>query len=838
MRVRMIPGATILLLLATVFSPACSFAPLSAPQEASPKPTEAFVSVPTRLTALALTRPTPTLPPPTATSTPTILPTATPIPTVSSPTATPTPVPEAKTLLEEGLTHQRNGDYARAIYLYRVLLSFRGEEPEAQEARFHLGQAHLLQGDHQSAIEALQSFQRDYPGSNNTPQALFFLAEAHKRQGEYQSALSYYQQYAATGDRIGGRLNLLLAECYVGTGNESRALAEYETASADEGLPLSARLLAMEKLAQIYLSSQDYAQAILWYGEILNLAETVAQEARIEYFTGIAYKLWGKPEPARESFLKVVREYPQGYNAYLALGELLAQGDAGIDPRAQAMIYYHSGDYGSAINSFHTHIERGKDIPQARYYAGLSHQKSGDYVGAIREFDALLRTHPYTETQFVAKGWLEKGKSLTLAGYHDAAISTYVEFANLYPLDALADDALWLSAKVLESQKRYREAADRFASLARSYPYREYGASALFQGGLNYFRTGDYPKAAQIWGELKELPIEPELKAKAFFWLGKTSQLLGKQEEAKAHFSVPKLIQPSGFYGLRARELEGGGERGRALPVPSSYSLDALEERRELEAWLESWAPLSAEIEDELTLEEAIRDDVNFRRGEELLKVGLWYEALFEFGKVRRRFQNDPLALYRLASVFIEMEVYHLSIACAQRILQLSPAASLQEAPELLRKLLYPIFYSNLILPEAKKKGIDPLLFFALVWQESQFNAYATSRSDARGLTQVIPSTGSWIAQKLGRRGFQPAELYRPYLSVEFGTWYLAAQLEAFERQPFYALAAYNGGPGNTGKWAHPDLDLFFENIDLPETRTYIKRIWEHYDLYREIYGE
>jgi soluble lytic murein transglycosylase len=55
----------------------------------------------------------------------------------------------------------------------------------------------------------------------------------------------------------------------------------------------------------------------------------------------------------------------------------------------------------------------------------------------------------------------------------------------------------------------------------------------------------------------------------------------------------------------------------------------------------------------------------------------------------------------------------------------------------------------------------------------------------------------------------------------------------------YAALAAYNGGPGNAIKWSERsqnDPDLFLESIDYEETRTYIQRVYENFNIYRRLY--
>ncbi|RMX08154.1 lytic transglycosylase domain-containing protein [Corticibacter populi] len=90
----------------------------------------------------------------------------------------------------------------------------------------------------------------------------------------------------------------------------------------------------------------------------------------------------------------------------------------------------------------------------------------------------------------------------------------------------------------------------------------------------------------------------------------------------------------------------------------------------------------------------------------------------------------------------------------------------------------------------AVRFGLEPALLKALVATESQYNAKARSHADARGLTQVLPSTakGMGVADPHTR-------LYDPHVSLSAGAAYLRQMYVEF-RDWRLALAAYNAGPG------------------------------------------
>jgi soluble lytic murein transglycosylase len=106
---------------------------------------------------------------------------------------------------------------------------------------------------------------------------------------------------------------------------------------------------------------------------------------------------------------------------------------------------------------------------------------------------------------------------------------------------------------------------------------------------------------------------------------------------------------------------------------------------------------------------------------------------------------------------------------------------------------------------------------------------------------QVIPSTGAQIASELGKpANYTEEDLYRPYVSVLFGSHYLARNRSLLSGDLYATLAAYNGGPGNAIAWKElsgEDPDLFLESVRFEETRNYIRNIYEIFIIYNRLYG-
>ncbi len=265
-------------------------------------------------------------------------------------------------------------------------------------------------------------------------------------------------------------------------------------------------------------------------------------------------------------------------------------------------------------------------------------------------------------------------------------------------------------------------------------------------------------------------------------------------------------------------------------------------ERAEAEAWLRSTFTISGP-EPLSALDERLRTDLRLVRGETFYSLGLYEEAKAEFDALRLAVESDPEATYRLMHRFLELRLYQPAIFASRNILRLAGMddAATMTAPVYFNHIRFAPYFGELILPEAEAYGLDQLFLLSVVRQESLFEGFATSYASARGLMQVIPSTGEEIAGRLGwPPDYTSADLYRPEVSVRFGTFYLDSQLDLFDGDPYAALAAYNAGPGNSIAWkdlAPDDPDLFLEVVRLQQPQDYIRTIYEVYRIYQHFYA-
>jgi len=153
---------------------------------------------------------------------------------------------------------------------------------------------------------------------------------------------------------------------------------------------------------------------------------------------------------------------------------------------------------------------------------------------------------------------------------------------------------------------------------------------------------------------------------------------------------------------------------------------------------------------------------------------------------------------------------------------------------------LYPVKYEEYVYKYSDELDIDPMLTFAIIKTESNFEERVVSGSGAIGLMQLMESTAKEQAEKLNIE-YSKEILYNSEINLKIGLNYFNTLLDYYNQNYILAFTAYNAGLGNVQKWIDEGIikedGSDIENIPFKETNMYVRKIIKNYEIYKKLYN-
>lgn len=159
----------------------------------------------------------------------------------------------------------------------------------------------------------------------------------------------------------------------------------------------------------------------------------------------------------------------------------------------------------------------------------------------------------------------------------------------------------------------------------------------------------------------------------------------------------------------------------------------------------------------------------------------------------------------------------------------------------LLRELLFPKAYVDIVDKYSQQYGISKDFVFAVINTESGFDTEATSDAGARGLMQIMNDAFLWSRKHLDviHTDITYDDLFKPEYNVEYGCCMLGYYFDKYQSYELSA-AAYHAGMNKVDEWIsdgiiNPDN---FDAGDIPSksTRHYVNKVITAYKAYGFLY--
>ena len=142
------------------------------------------------------------------------------------------------------------------------------------------------------------------------------------------------------------------------------------------------------------------------------------------------------------------------------------------------------------------------------------------------------------------------------------------------------------------------------------------------------------------------------------------------------------------------------------------------------------------------------------------------------------------------------------------------------------------------------RKIPESAFILSIIRQESEFDLSANSHAGAKGLMQLMPYTAKLVAKQAKLPYVKSRLTTDPEYNINLGSHYIAGLILEYDGAYPFAIAAYNAGPKRVRYWKkinkNPQKDQinyvdWIELIKFKETRNYVQRVLENYNVYRYI---
>ncbi|GGK30808.1 lytic transglycosylase domain-containing protein [Salinarimonas ramus] len=370
-------------------------------------------------------------------------------------------------------------------------------------------------------------------------------------------------------------------------------------------------------------------------------------------------------------------------------------------------------------------------------------------------------------------------------------------------------DAWWNERRIVA--RSTLEAGDAARAYAIAANHAAESASDVIEAewtaGWIALRFLDAPQvAAQHFARAAEEATLPISISRVAYWRGRAAAAAGEAEEARTHYETA-AAHPIAYYGQLA--LEEMGETRLPLRSPGEIDMEAARARL-----AEIPAARAIGLLDRAGLEEQT--------------IPLYYGLGAQL--------EDPEAIAALGEAAVER-------GDARGLLALGRAAVYRGLP------LDLYAYPTLGIPpfEPATEEVDPALVYAIARQESAFHPRAVSHAGARGLMQLMPATARATARRFGLAYAPERLLSDPAYNATLGSAHLSELIDRWGGSYILVFAAYNAGGGAVSRWIERfgdprgdrvDAIDWVEMISYPETRNYVQRVMENYQVYRRLLHE
>ncbi|HXF04816.1 MAG TPA: transglycosylase SLT domain-containing protein [Blastocatellia bacterium] len=725
---------------------------------------------------------------------------------------------------------------------------------QADEKRAEAELRTLMSRSSSVSDAALMALEKKYPETTAAGLALFLRGYRKYQVGQYgEAAALLTHPLIARKTRLADYALMYAARSWAEAGRLLEAEKLFVRLWQQHPNSIHARP-ALDQAARLAMERNDWRTAISYLDPVASAGDVGALLTQAR-----CYEHLGEVRKARALYERVHFDLPPTKESPVARDRLRALG-VNVDDlsrysweraRGRADRLYQAKAYTEAVTAYRQLLKyfpqaAGDDLIALRL--GVSLYETGRLREALHVLRQVSRQSADRESEalyYASECWKRLGNEAEF-------LATSRRLVQQYPQSPWAARTLYSRGLYFLKADRVEDSLDALRQLLTLHPTAPEAPEASWRVGWIAYRRGEYSRAAgQLLEHVARYP-RSEYLVQAAYWAARAEEHLGRRERARALYNRVIERSPYSYYGLRASERLKSLGRGSSMAA-SGFSSDVSSDARSRYSFSghASAAPLGPRDDtfpralthlERVTPPAETATPAALERVERAIQLR-WLQlddlALSELEAAQRESPNSHRVNVEIARIYRDHANYLAAINAVRRAHPDYLSYQGNELPEEVFQLLFPLTHWNLIRENCRRHGLDPYLVAGLIRQESGFLVRARSVANARGLMQIIPSTGRLVARRYGLRRFRPDQLYDPALNIRLGTAYLADMIQRFGRIE-YALAAYNAGPLRVARWMRElpsgDIDEWVESIPITETRLYVQAVLRNKAHYQRIY--
>ena len=591
-----------------------------------------------------------------------------------------------------------------------------------------------------------------------------------------------------------------------------------------------------------------------------NLIDQVGQLSKSDlpeflYILGESYLRQGNIDNCLDHFVRLWKEYPYSDWAKKAEGQLETMGKS-------SLIDYPQLPAGELLDIYDLKFKWDKSKVSQEYLKDRLGRLQKIVPKANRQltdrFDLL-----YGKIYYYSGPWKKANDHLSRAfrsGYPEIKVEAayylmrhamnYYHFSTLkrivnginsrkYMESEYFEKTAYLAGFPFMRKKRYREAISLYRVVLRKESEDKfYYNHALWRLQWCYFHLKEYKKAREVLEKLRETE---EWQEYALYWTAYIYQKEKKMDEARALYRQLLLDSGYTYYGILA---------DRTLQKDFKVKVD-------FEKNLQDFVPYQVGL---------IEDKNRSNRYQILTDNGLYEFAALELKtylnekKISSETDDEYWKPYgsTLAKLYFYSSQYILCGLYIYRVYKEFVLRGGKNIPQWFWDMYYPLFYKDLIDKYSRLYEVNRDFLYAFIRQESYYEPFAVSPAGAIGVMQIMPNTGrgifNQIGSQLGLTEYSVQLLYQPEVNIPMGIYHLKYNL--FDKIKKYIrekgiykadneniinpllIAGYNAGLRRAYRWVKEttfdNQQELIDQIDIAETRRYVKLVLKHIYLYRK----